>query len=264
MAVRWESKRPNEVRDYAHDWTLFLAGDTIATSTFTASGVTINSQSNTTTVATVWLSAGTDGTLATVTNTITTTGGRTETEIFALDIRAVEEPVSLPVAKAHLRVTDTSEDALIGNYIVAARQWVENHTGHILMRRPMTQTFSEFYSYLELHYRPVASVTSIAYTDSAAAAQTLLPAVLLTTADGYPYRIRPVSSWPSILTYSPVTVTFVAGYAEGTQPYALIQAMLLLIGHYYDVRAGVNVGNIVSEVPLAVTSLCDQYRIRVV
>jgi uncharacterized phiE125 gp8 family phage protein len=267
MAVRWETKRPNEVRDYRHDWSLFLDGDTIVTSDVTVTGVTLNSETNDADSITVWLSGGTDGGLATITNTITTTGGRTETEVFTLCIRAVGEPVSLAVAKAHLRVTDESEDALIISYISAARQWVENYTGHILVRRPMTQTFSEFWPYLELYYRPIVSITNIAYTDADGAAQTILPVDLLVTADGYPYRIRPADAWPTILTYSPVTVSFTAGYNEGSEPQSLIHAMLLLIGHYHTNRAAVGqtgAGVVSREVPLAVVSLCDQYRVPVV
>jgi uncharacterized phiE125 gp8 family phage protein len=263
MAVRWETKRPNEVRDYRHDWSLFLDGDTIVTSDVTVSGVTLDSDTNDADSVTVWLSGGTDGALATVTNTITTAGGRTETEVFTLCIRSVGEPVSLAVAKAHLRKTDESEDALIISYISAARQWVENYTGHILVRRPMTQTFSEFWTYLELHYRPIVSITNIAYTDADSVAQTILPADLLVTAEGYPYRIRPLDAWPTILTYSPVTVSFTAGYSEGAEPQALIQAMLLMIGHFHTTRASVT-EEAMQEVPLAARSLCDQYRVPVV
>jgi uncharacterized phiE125 gp8 family phage protein len=103
----------------------------------------------------------------------------------------------------------------------------------------------------------------IDYTDADAVAQTILPAALLTTPNGYPYRIRPVDAWPTIQTYSPVSVNYVAGYDEGEVPQAMIQAMLLLIGHYHTTRAGVS-ADAMQQVPLAVISLCDQYRVPVV
>lgn len=76
----WGTKDPDDVLDYAIDWTGALNGDTIATSVFVVAvgaGMTINSQSNTTTSSTVWLSGGTAGTVYEVTCTITTAGART-------------------------------------------------------------------------------------------------------------------------------------------------------------------------------------------
>jgi uncharacterized phiE125 gp8 family phage protein len=260
MAVRWETKRPNEVRDYRHDWSLFLDGDTIATSDVTVSGITLDSDTNDDTSITVWLSGGTDGNLATVTNTITTAAGRTETEVFTRYVRSVPEPVSLATAKAQLRVLDDSEDALICGYIRAAREWVENYTGHILVRRSISQAFNGFSSYLELYHRPVIDVGSIAYVDADGADQTL--ADFAVTTGRYPFRVYP-DEQPSIEDNSSVIVTYEAGYAEGDEPQALIQATLLLIGHWYGNREAVTERSI-NEVPFAVRSLCDQYRTPVI
>lgn len=71
-------KDPDEVLDYVRDWSALLGADTISTSTWTPdSGITVNSSSNTTTTATVWLSGGTLGTTYGVRNRIVTAGGRT-------------------------------------------------------------------------------------------------------------------------------------------------------------------------------------------
>lgn len=72
-------KDPDAVLDYTIDWSTWLGDDTIATSGWTVpTGLTEDSDSNTTTTATVWLSGGTVGTVYTVTNEITTAGGRTD------------------------------------------------------------------------------------------------------------------------------------------------------------------------------------------
>lgn len=82
-------KDPNAVLDYAVDWSRWLAGDEIATSTWTVpAGLTKLSDSTTTTKATVWLAGGAVGQSYTVTNRITTTGGRTEER--SLTIRVEE------------------------------------------------------------------------------------------------------------------------------------------------------------------------------
>lgn len=267
MALRWESKRPAEVRTYRIDWREFLGNDTIDTYTLTAVGVDIDSDTLDVDELgiTAVLSGGETGTLAKLTNTIVTTLGETEVEKIVLFVSDYAEPVSLELAKAQCRVTDDSEDGLICSYVRAAREWVENYTGHILVRRPVTQSFSEFWSYLELYHRPVApdGVIGVNYTDVDGVEQEILPVDLLVTAGGYPFKVRPADAWPDIKTYSPVSVNYVAGYDEGEVPQALIQAMLLLIGEYHTRRSGVS-AETMQIVPLSVISLCDQFRVPVV
>jgi hypothetical protein len=78
-------KDPNDVLDYTIDWSKFLGSDTIATSIWIVpAGITKNSNSNTTTLATVWLSGGTAGETYQVTNRITTAGGRTKDKSFSI------------------------------------------------------------------------------------------------------------------------------------------------------------------------------------
>lgn len=72
-------KDPDAVLDYSINWSAWLSTDTIDTSVWTAdTGITVDSYSNTTTVATVWMSGGTAGNQYAVTNSITTTAGREE------------------------------------------------------------------------------------------------------------------------------------------------------------------------------------------
>ena len=72
-------KDPNAVLDYTVDWSEWLDGDTISTSSWTvATGLTKASDSKTSTAATAWLSGGTVGVTYEATNRIVTAGGRTE------------------------------------------------------------------------------------------------------------------------------------------------------------------------------------------
>jgi hypothetical protein len=85
-------KDPNSVLDFKVNWADWLQeSETIATSNFTVpAGLTRDSQNNTTTTATVWLSGGTGGgTVYKVVNRITTNQGRTEDR--TLEIRVEEE-----------------------------------------------------------------------------------------------------------------------------------------------------------------------------
>jgi hypothetical protein len=73
------TKDPNAVLDYLFEWGQFLGDDEIATSTFPdfPAGITNTSTSNTEEDVRIWLTGGTKGSDYTITNRITTTGGRT-------------------------------------------------------------------------------------------------------------------------------------------------------------------------------------------
>lgn len=93
MAKYLANKKPGEVADYLQTWSDRLAtGETISGSSWTvtsplasdASLLTVDSDSNDDDSVTVWLSAGTAGTLYELTNTVTTSGGRTLLACYAL------------------------------------------------------------------------------------------------------------------------------------------------------------------------------------
>jgi hypothetical protein len=89
MGKRWPNKDPNEVLDYAIDWSQRLAGDIIDTSTFTVpTGIVMNSQSKTNTMTTVWLSGGSEGVTYDILNRIVTNGGRTMDQTVELRVKS--------------------------------------------------------------------------------------------------------------------------------------------------------------------------------
>jgi hypothetical protein len=81
-------KDPDAILDYTVDWSRWLGTDTILASQWTVpTGLTQVSSSNTSTSATVWLSGGTAGQAYTVTNRITTAGGRTDERSIVINVR---------------------------------------------------------------------------------------------------------------------------------------------------------------------------------
>lgn len=82
------TKDPNAILDYRFDWSDWLNSDTIATSTWIApDGITVQSESETTTAATVWLSGGTLSRSYELVNRIVTAGGRTEDRTLIVHIQ---------------------------------------------------------------------------------------------------------------------------------------------------------------------------------
>ena len=82
-------KDPDAVLDYQWNWATWLpTGDTIASATVTAeTGLTVDSDSNTATVVTAWLSGGTVGESYDVTCRVVTADGRTDDRTITLVIR---------------------------------------------------------------------------------------------------------------------------------------------------------------------------------
>lgn len=86
----FDDKDPNAVEPFTWDWADRLGepstAETISTSAFTVpSGITADSDSNTTTTATVVLSGGSAGSYD-VLNRITTSGGRTLDKTFSVPV----------------------------------------------------------------------------------------------------------------------------------------------------------------------------------
>lgn len=90
MALSWPAKGSAEVLDYTLNWANALGTDTIASSSWaiSASDLVQDSDSNTTSTATVRLSAGVANQTYTCTNTIVTAAGRTFVQAVSLSVTA--------------------------------------------------------------------------------------------------------------------------------------------------------------------------------
>ena len=81
-------KDPDAKLDYYINWTAWLAGDTISGSTWVSTdGVVLSADAILGGVTRVWVDGGTQGTVAALTNHITTVAGREEDRTLLLVIR---------------------------------------------------------------------------------------------------------------------------------------------------------------------------------
>ncbi|WP_076071728.1 head-tail connector protein [Sphingomonas montana] len=176
------------------------------------------------------------------------------------------EPVSMELARAQLRVDpDAAQDLLIEQAIVAAREWVERYTGHLLVRREVAEVFGSLSGTVDLHAWPNVEVTRVDY----------LAADGNVTLDKSNYVVSPMqrpaqlglvapSGWGQFgraaagaATSSIVTVTMQAGYAEDEVPGRLIRAMRLLITDDFENRGD---GDYSAKVIAAAESICRSDR----
>lgn len=78
-------KDPTAILDYAVDWSAWLSGDTIATSTWTVpTGLTLVRLDFTPSQGVAWISGGTVGQTYFLTNTITTAAGREDSRMITV------------------------------------------------------------------------------------------------------------------------------------------------------------------------------------
>lgn len=180
------------------------------------------------------------------------------------------EPLLLADLQDHLRVTDPAEDALISEWIVAARLYAER----VLKRALITQTwrwrFASFpnkhcswrecwsHRFIEIPLAPVQSIVGITYLDESEIVQSFTefnsdlnaePALIF--ADEFPTGVadRPDA----------VTVEFVAGYGTvGTDVPELIRsAIKLYVGDLFENRESFS-----GQPPAAVNDILARYRFR--
>lgn len=89
MALKWPAKDPNAKKDFGLDWSDFLTtGETITLSTWEVpTGLTKHDDSISSAVCLVWISGGTAGQNYTITNSITTSGGRIDERSITLPVK---------------------------------------------------------------------------------------------------------------------------------------------------------------------------------
>ena len=189
---------------------------------------------------------------------------------YKISVEPIVEPLTNADVKLQLRMTsDTTEDDLIASYITAARIYCERYTGRAFYTQTVVAYLDEFPAedYIELPMAPLQSVTSVKYKDSAGTETPMTKTTqYLEDTDSYVGRIvLPCGvTWPSFTEYTvnPITITYVAGYTALPQP--LKQAMLLLIGSWYENRENdvEIIGGQYNKIEFAAKALMDSFRVR--
>lgn len=131
---------------------------------------------------------------------------------------ATVEPVTLAQAKVQCRVDDdiTTDDALIGTLITAARQQCEQELGRALITQTWERVIDAFPSAeIELGKPRVIGITSVTYIDGAGDSQVMSGSDYSLDADTDGGFLLPAinTTWPATLdTANAVRVRFTAGF----------------------------------------------------
>jgi uncharacterized phiE125 gp8 family phage protein len=182
----------------------------------------------------------------------------------------LSEPITLAVAKAHLRVDFDDDDTLIGALITAAREYCEDVLGRALMTRTLEGALDDEPEgdTITLPRPPLSSVRSVKFYDTDDVATTVDPADYLVDITSEPGRVvlNDGAEWPQVdlRPANAVVIEFDAGYGDDPEdvPAKFRQAMLLMIGHWYTHREEVSVGSgSAMPIPFAASALLQVDRV---
>lgn len=188
-----------------------------------------------------------------------------------MSIKIITPPASEPVLPAdavlHCRIDGTDENALVTALIVAAREYCEKYSGRAYITQTIRASFDGWPRFpINLPRPPLASVSSIKYYGDDNTEYTLDVASYFVDTDSEPGRIALAAgiSLPSttLRDINAVQVTYTAGYGNAAAvPQRVKQAMLLLIGYWYENREAAISGKVSSEIKFAVHSLLGLDRV---
>ncbi|MBV1702643.1 MAG: head-tail connector protein [Hyphomicrobiales bacterium] len=177
----------------------------------------------------------------------------------------VTEPLQLADVKAWLKIDFADDDAMIAALIPAARMVVETHT----RRKLLTQTWRLVLDHwpqdnmVILPLAPFQSIAAITVFDASNQGQSLSASLYFL--DNSPdaarmlFAIAPPAPQRQI---AGINIDVVAGYGAGADsvPQPILQAMRMLIAHWYEDRGdGASVSG--ARLPAVVAALLDPFRI---
>lgn len=184
----------------------------------------------------------------------------------------VTEPITLNEAKAHLRIETsfTDDDTYITTLISVARNICENYVGFMLAHNTKVHYYMDAFPDNEVIYLyGVSNLVSLTihYDDQNGNNQLLDSSLYNIDVHSIPSRIflKENSNFPSTSDSIPsaVNITIDAGpLASYELPRSLYQAILLTIGHLYENRQNVVVGDgKPHEVPQTAEYLMNSFRV---
>jgi uncharacterized phiE125 gp8 family phage protein len=178
------------------------------------------------------------------------------------------EPVTISEVRQYTRISDPDDDLWIKGAITAARLMVEKTTHRQLTTKTWNLTLDCFPSAtasIPLPRPPLQTVDSISYVTSTGGSTTIDSTSILTDTASEPGRVAPVfnSYWPTARSQNAaVTIQYTAGYGSeaASVPNPLRQAILHLVGHWYENRETVLVGTVSKPLEMTFDALCGAYR----
>ena len=160
-------------------------------------------------------------------------------ETHVVTIAPTAAVIDVAAARRQCRVDHHDEDSVLSGFIDAATEMAERDS-HCWLRAVTVRLQLDKFpgdQPIELPRGPVNAVSSITYVDTNGDTTTWGSSNYLADVSSIPGRIEPAYgiAWPSARCQpGSVRVTYPAGYT--TPPRVAVQAVLLLVGHWYANR----------------------------
>ena len=163
--------------------------------------------------------------------------------------------ISTADARQFLKVDITDDDDVINSLVKAATESAQEYTNRFFLSTTLEQYGTTFADIRNLFKSPVSEITLVKYYDTDNVQQTLSSSVYQVTPAIEPstLMLKVDQSYPDVADREDaVLVKYTVGYGTATTdvPYAIIQAVYLTIGHWYQNRQEVVVGRIATEIPM--------------
>ena len=153
------------------------------------------------------------------------------------------EIVTTQNVKDFVRIDTSSDDAIIGRMIIAARTWCENYIGRDIVAKNRTFYLEEVDQRFTLPFSPTASISSVTSKGTA----------INYDSYGLDDKIIEIGSLPA----DEVKVTYIT---TGISDDLIKEAILHLVATYYDNRADFKVGDSVTETPTSTKNILQSYK----
>lgn len=177
--------------------------------------------------------------------------------LFNARAEGIKEPITLDDVKMHLRTIlgdTTEEESILRPLISTAREYAEGVTGHAWAEQTI-DAFPEAWGVIRLPRPPVKQVEEIAYRTEDGTEHVLDADRYAVDLIGAKIYIKDPPT-DALSEGHPIRVTYKAG--GDPLPHTVRQAMLLLIGHWYNNREAVVVGSAASvEVDITAKTLLN-------
>ena len=174
-----------------------------------------------------------------------------------------EEPVSLVQAKAFLKVDDSAEDGLITTLIGAARLHLEGVTGRALLAQSWRVVLDAWPDnrMVKLPVTPFIGVTGITAYDSDGAGHDV-PLAQFSSAPDRLLLPANVAGMPLLRERQGIEIDYVAGFGTAVEdvPADIVQALLVLVGYWFEHRDAVILAGSGAVVPSGFDRLVAAYK----
>jgi uncharacterized phiE125 gp8 family phage protein len=174
------------------------------------------------------------------------------------------EPVTVANAKTQLRIGHDSEDDLLAGLIRAAREEVEARTGLALISQSWRLALDRWprFGRVALLRHPVVDILSVTVYGAEGEASLVDPSTYEVDVASRPARLYFGARPEPARILNGIEIDFSAGFGEDgdSVPERLKRAMLLLVAHWYEFRAGFGVGDQPVSIPPEFDRLTSAFR----